>query len=72
LFCFYKLNAGVYGIKYKKEENYVFRCRDIKKDIKRLFYICHYDVFTAGQFNSARETADLLCYEEMNRKINSV
>jgi len=63
--------ARFYGINYNKEHDYVFSSKDVKQDIIRLFYVNHEDIFTAEQFNPAKETVDLLNYDEMEKKTHS-
>jgi len=60
-----------YGINYNKDNNYVFDSKDISKDMIRLFYANHEDIFTAEQFNPTKQTADLLSYHEMEKKTHS-
>ena len=67
IFQFYRLIARFYGINYNKEQKYEFSSKNSFKDIVRLFYVNHEDMFTAGQFNTAKRTVDLLNYDEMER-----
>jgi len=70
MFHFYRYVSRFYGIKYNKQENYIFKSKDSNNDISRLFYMNHEDIFTAEQFNPARQTVDLLSYDEMEKKVN--
>jgi len=60
-----------YGINYNEDNDYIFKSKDTEKDIQRLFYVSHEDLFTAEQFNPAKKTADLLSYDEMERNTHS-
>ena len=67
MFYLYRLISRFYGINYNEDNNYVFNSRNSKQDIIRLFYVNHEDMFTADQFNPAKETVDLLNYDEMEK-----
>jgi len=60
-----------YGINYDGNEDYIFRSKNVKLDIVRLFYINHEDSFTADQFNPNKETVDRLFYHEMEKETHS-
>jgi len=41
------LISRLYGLKYNKDQKYILSSKDSSKDIKRLFYMNHVDMFTA-------------------------
>ena len=71
MFHFYRYVSRFYGVNYNEDSDYVFRSKDIDKDIRRLFYVNHEDMFTAEQLNPAKETVDLLTYDEMEKNTHS-
>ena len=44
---FYRCVSRFYGINYNEDNDYTFKSKDISKDIQRMFYVNHEDMFTA-------------------------
>ena len=71
IFHLYRVIARFYGINYDRDDDYIFKSRDIKSDINRLFYVNHEDDFTANQYNKNLKTLDKLVYHENEKETHS-
>ena len=71
LFHFYRVISRFYGMNYDEDDDYIFNSKDVKSDIKRLFYMNHEDTFTADQYNKNKKTVDKLLINEMEKETHS-